>query len=332
MLIPRAPRVAAAGLALALALPALAACRTSPDVAAYVGDARVTVTELQRGIDERIADEGVAAFADRSRPDFARRVLGFLVEREVYAEVQERYDLAVGDDEVRDRIDELMGDDDPDQVYAELAAQGVSRTDVTETIRQQLVREQVAAAEGAAGTDDDALRELYGEAREEFAQLEIGYVTVPDEATAAAVLAELTAAPDGYAAVAARYPGDATLPALARRAPEDLPPVLREQFTAAAPGTGFTVPVQDLGVVVGFVTGEVFPPFEELRDELRGRAGQEAEAAGAEVVARVRADLDLAVNPRYGVLDDDGRLVRNEGGVVEIVSGPPEVQPAAPGD
>ena len=57
MLMPRSPRVAAAGLLLALALPSLAACRTSPDVAAYVGDARVTVAELEQGLDERLRHE-----------------------------------------------------------------------------------------------------------------------------------------------------------------------------------------------------------------------------------------------------------------------------------
>ncbi len=318
MLMPRDPRVVALGVLLAVL--ALAGCRTSPDVAAYVGDAQVTVTELEEAVDERLTDENVAAFASTPGADYARRVLGFLVEREVYAAVAERYDVSVGDAAVRARIDELGGPADPDDVYAELALRGAARTDVVETIRQQLIREEVAEADGAGGLSESALRTLYGEIREDYAQLEFGYVTVPDQATATAVLAQLTAAPTGYPAVAAEYPGEATLPELLQRAPADLPAVFREEFTAAQPNTGFTKAVKDLGVVVGFVTGVVYPSFEQLRAQVQAVAAERVDAAGAEAVERVRADLDVTVNPHYGVLDEDGRLVRNDGGVVEILS------------
>ncbi|SDF11784.1 peptidyl-prolyl cis-trans isomerase SurA [Blastococcus fimeti] len=332
MLMPRAPRVAAAGLLLALAVPTLAACRTSPDVAAYVGDATVTVAELERGVEERLTDEGIAEYASAGPADYTRRVLGFLVEREVYAEVSERYDVEVRDAAVRDRIDQLMGDDDPDDVYAQLAAQGVSRADVSETIRQQLLREELARAEGAGDLSEASLRDAYAEVREEYVQPEFGYITVADEATATAVAAELTAAPDGYAAVAARYPGPSTLPELTRRPAEELPPVLQDQFADAEPGTAFSVPVQELGVVVGFLAGEVYPTFEELREQVEVVVADRLAVAGAEVADEVRQDLDVTVNPRYGVLTEEGRLVRGEGGVVRILADRPEVQPAGPGD
>lgn len=331
VLMPRAPRAAAAGLLLALALPALAACRTSPDVAAYVGDAGVTVAELEQGVEQRRTEEGIEEVAAASEADYTRRVLGFLVEREVYAEVAERYDLTVDDAAVRARIDQLMGEDDPDEVYRQLAAQGVSRTDVTETIRQQLLREELATTEGAGDLSDEALQEVYAEVREDYAQLEFGYITVPDEATGAAVVAELAAAPEGYAAVAARYPGESTLPELTQRAADQLPPVLAEQLTAAEPGSGFVVPVDGVGTVVGFVAGEVYPTFEELREQVEVVAAERLAVAGAEVVEEVREDLDVTVNPRYGVLDEEGRLVRGEGGVVRILSEQPEVQPAGAG-
>jgi peptidyl-prolyl cis-trans isomerase SurA len=324
--------VVAAGLLLALALPSLAACRTSPDVAAYVGDATVTVAELEQGVDERLADDAVAEYAAADPAAYTRRVLGFLVEREVYAEVADRYDVSVPDAEVRDRIDQLMGDDDPDDVYDQLAAQGVSRADVSETIRQQLLREELAAADGAGDLSEASLRDAYAELREEYVQPEFGYITVADEATAAAVAAELTAAPEGYAAVAARYPGPSTLPELTQRPAEDLPPVLSDQFAEAEPGTAFSVPVRDLGVVVGFLAGEVYPTFEELREQVEAAVAERLAVAGAEVADEVRQDLDVTINPRYGVLDEDGRLVRGEGGAVRILADQPEVQPAGAGD
>ena len=111
-------------------------------------------------------------------------------------------------------------------------------------MRQQLVRRRIAEAEGEAGAlTDEALRARYAEVREDLAQVSFGYITVPDQAAADAVLAQLTAAPADYPAIAAQYAGPATLPELETRAPEEVPGVLAEGIAAAAPNTGFTTPV-----------------------------------------------------------------------------------------
>ena len=90
MLKRRASRVITTGFLLTVAVSGLTACRTSPSVAAYVGDDEVTVTELQSAIDERLTDEAVAAFAETDEDAFTRRVLSLLVQEEVYAEAAER--------------------------------------------------------------------------------------------------------------------------------------------------------------------------------------------------------------------------------------------------
>jgi peptidyl-prolyl cis-trans isomerase SurA len=242
------------------------------------------------------------------------------VQEEVYAVAAERYGVRVGDDEVRARVDELLGDDDPDAVFTQLAQQGIGREDVTENVRQQLVRREIAAAEGEVDALTDAeLRARYEEVRESLAKVSFGYITVPDETTAAAVLGQLTAAPDSYGALAAQYPGAFTLPALESRSPAELPAVLAEGVQAAAPNTGFTVPVAEAGgVVVGFVGGIVYPPLEEVRPQLESEASDAAEEAGSRLVQEVRDDLGVTVNPRYGVLEE-GRLVPGDGGVVDIL-------------
>ncbi|WP_166518192.1 peptidylprolyl isomerase [Candidatus Blastococcus massiliensis] len=323
MLKPRALRVAAAGLSLALALPALAACRSSPDVAAYVGDARVTVAELERAVDERLADEDVAEFAASREADYTRLVLEFLVQREVYEAVAERYDVRVTDGAVRSRIDEIIGDNDAEAIYASWAEQGVTRTDIADSVRQQLVRERIAEAAGETDAlSEEALRARYAEVSESLAQPEFGVITVADQATAEAVLAELTADPAAYPTVAARYAGPSTLPQLTRGDPAEIVPVLAERFDATPPGSGFVVPLEVAGgIVVGFTTGTATPAFEEVRPDLEAEARREAEEAGAALVEDVREDLDVTVNPRYGVLSEEGRLVRGEGGVVELLAG-----------
>ncbi|WP_324276057.1 MazG nucleotide pyrophosphohydrolase domain-containing protein [Blastococcus brunescens] len=239
-------------------------------------------------------------------------MLDLLVQEEVYAAAAERFDVQVSDRDVRARIDELLGDDDPDEVFAQLAQQGIGRADVIENVRQQLVRREIAEAEGGAGAlGEEALRARYEEVRESLAQVSFGYITVPDEATAQTVVAQLTADPAAYPAVAAQYAGAATIPALESRAPEELPGILAEGIAAAAPNTAFATPVPEAGgVVVTFVEGTVYPTFEEVRPQLEEEAAEVVEAAGNERIEAVREDLGVTVNPRYGPLD---------GGVVDIL-------------
>jgi hypothetical protein len=316
----RVPRVLVSGFLLALAVSGLSACRTSPNVAAYVGDAQVTVTELDSAVAERLTDKDIAAYADGNEDQFTRRVLSLLVQEEVYAAAAERYDVQVGNDAVRARIAALLGNDNPDDVYSQLAQQGVGRDDVFENVRQQLVRQRIAAAEGkVGGLDDAALQARYADVREGLAEVSFGYVTVPDDAAAAAVIAQLTADPASYAALAATFPGPYTLPALETRAPDQVPSVLADGIAAAAPNTGFSTPVPDAGgVVVTFVAGTVYPTFEEVRADLEKEASDQADAAGTSIVDDVRKNLGVTVNPRFGVLQD-GKLVPGGSGVVDIL-------------
>lgn len=318
MLKRRVPRVLATGFLLAVTVAGLSGCRTSPNVAAYVGDQQVTVAELDSAVHERLANEDIAAYAKGKEDEFTRRVLSLLVQEEVHAAAAERYHVQVSNAAVRARIAELLGTEDPQSVYGQLAQQGISRTDVFENVRQQLVRQQIAAA---AGKDDalseSALRAAYEQARQSRTTIRLGYIGVPDQATATAVLAQLTAAPDSYAAVAAQYAGQYTLAAVEERSPDQIPGPLAEQAAAAAPATGFTVTVPGVpGVIVGFVAP--YPSFEEARADLQQQATQTVQQAGASIVDDVRKKLGVTVNPRFGVVKD-GKLVPDSGGVVDIL-------------
>jgi peptidyl-prolyl cis-trans isomerase SurA len=327
----RVSRVITTGFLLAVTVSGLTACRTSPNVAAYVGETQVSVSELESAVEERLTNEAVAAFAQTNEDMFTRRVLSLLVQQEVYAEAVQRFDVEVSDDDVRARIDVLLAEDDPDAVYAQLADQGITPDDIFENIRQQLIRQRIAQAEGLAeGLDDAALQARYEEVRESLVEVSFGYIAVPDQATADAVLAQLTADPAAYPTIAAQYPGSYTLPALEPRAADQLPSVLAEGIAAAAPNTGFTTPVEETGgIVVTFVEGPVYPTFEEVRPNLEAEAADAAEQAGTELVNDVRDDLGVTVNPRFGVLEE-GQLVPDGSGVVDILGDEPAAEdPAA---
>ncbi|MFP5371308.1 MAG: SurA N-terminal domain-containing protein, partial [Actinomycetes bacterium] len=199
MLKRRAPRVLLSGFLLTLAVSGLSACRTSPGVAAYVGEERVTVTELENAVARRLEDPEIAAFAAGQGNSFTRQVLSTLVRAEIHSAAAERYGVQVSDDEVRRRIQDLLVGSDADAQYSQLAQQGIARADVFESVREQLLRQRIAEAEGEAQAPTEAeLRARYDEVREELAEFSFGYITVPDEATATGVLARLTADPASY--------------------------------------------------------------------------------------------------------------------------------------
>src|SRR4051812_36817055 len=133
----RAARLLVTGFLMAVTVSGLSGCRTAPNVAAYVGDTTVTVGELDAAVDKRLSNADIAAYADGQEDDYTRTVLTRLVNQEVFAVAAERYDVQVTDDDVRARITAAVGGADLDEEYAKAAAQGFSRQDVFESVRQQ---------------------------------------------------------------------------------------------------------------------------------------------------------------------------------------------------
>ena len=309
-----------AATAAGLALVALAGCRTSPNVAAYVGDARVTVAELESAIDTRLEDPAIEQFASQGTEAYEQRVLSTLLQDEVHTVAAERYGVEVSPADVRDQLDRLLAGRDQEEAYAGLATQGISRPDAFSIVRQQLIQQRIAEAEDLGEPlSEEALRARYEQVREDSAQVEFGFITVPDQRTADQVVTALQARPGRFAEFAQRFAGPNTQPVQPVPAAE-IPGPLAEQVAAAAPGTAFAVPVEQAGgVVVGLVGERVYPEFEELRPQLEQEAATEVRAAAAALVEEVRADLDVEVNPRYGTLEN-GTVQPLGDGVVEILS------------
>jgi hypothetical protein len=296
-----------AGLAAVLAVAGLAGCRTSPNVAAYVDDEQITVDRLESAVDERLADDDIAAYAKGHEDGYTKQVLSLLIGEQVYDAAAEHWDVTVSDREIRDRIDTLLAGRDPDDAFSQVAqSQGANREDVFENVREQLLRQKIARAEGLDDPlSEAALRQQYEQTRDQYAQLDFGYIAVPDQATADAVLAALTADPTSYATVAAGYNNGVTLLQPETRPADQLPQVLSQQLLATQPGQGFTVPVQDLGVVVAFVTGVTYQPFEDVRADLEDAAAGQVDQKAVQLVRDFRDTLTITPNPRYGTLQLD---------------------------
>lgn len=320
--IPRWLRRVATAVAVLLAVVGLAGCRNNPSVAAYVGDQQISVSQLQHAVDQRLADPAVAKATKGKSTQFTRQVLGLLIEQRVYAAVSDRYSVSVTNDQVQNRIGQLLGGSDPAQVYAQLAGQGIGREDVFENVRQQLIRQQLAATKGLAdGLSEQALQARYEQVKASLAQVQLGYITVPDQATATTVLAQLTANPASYPTLAAQHPGDYTLPQVETRTSDQIPAPLADAVSKATPGTGFTLPLAQVnGVIVGFVAGLTYPSYEEVRPQLVQEASTAIDTQAKQQVDAVRSQLKIQLNPRFGTYKN-GTVSAVTGGVVDILSG-----------
>jgi peptidyl-prolyl cis-trans isomerase SurA len=309
------------GTALVAAVLGLSGCRTSPTVAAYVGDSTVTVDELRSAVQQRLADPAVAQAAGGREDQLTRGVLGLLVDEEVHTAAARRYGVQVPDSEVQGRLDQLTASEGADAFYAREAAQGFTRADVATLVREQVLRERLAQAAGQApGLSEQALRQAYQEALPTLTQTTLGVITVPDQATADGVLRRLTQDPNSYATLAGQYVGQNTLPQPQQVAVGQLNPQLADGVQRTKPGAGYTQTLEGIdGVLVVFVTAVTTPTFEQARPQLEQQAAGSADTAGQSVVDGVRQDLHVTVNPRYGTLQEN-RIVPATGGQVDILT------------
>jgi peptidyl-prolyl cis-trans isomerase SurA len=273
--------------------------------------------------DRTASDKDIAAYASAHPTDFTRFVLGTLVDQQIYSEAAQRYRVQVSDAAVQQRFSQLVAAQgaDPATIFRQAATQGVTQQDLVAQVRELVIAERVAAAGGkAGGLSEAALRARYAQEQGKLAQTQVGYITVQDQATADAILKQLTGHPSRYPAVAAQHPSTVTLPQLQLLSANQIPAPLAQGIAAAKPNTGFAVPVPQVGgIVVCFVGHRVVPTYEQARGTLVQEAQSAVDQAGVQLVEGVRSDLNVKVNPRYGVLKN-GRLTSPSGGVVDILS------------
>ncbi len=329
---PRARRSVALLAVLLAAVLALTACRTSPSAAAYVGDGVITGTQLDRAVQAGLADSAVADFYQGRLPEYRQIVLQELIATEVYDAAATRYDVSVSDAVISSRLAAILAAQGTDAAtfYNQQAAQGRTEADVREQVRRFVLGEEIAKAAGLDdATSDSALRDLYDQTRAQYAQFQVGLITVADQATADSVLAQLTADPASYDVVAAANPNPNTYPSQSATA-EQLAGIADDPSTLQV-GQGFTDSLLQTGeITVVFILGITYPVFEDIRPTLEQQANAQIQTAVDGEITSVRDSLDITVNPRYGSFDESGTLVPDDRGVVDVLGGdPPPADPAA---
>jgi hypothetical protein len=345
-------RRAVTGLALsAAAAVVLTGCgQTKLGSAAVVGDQRITDDRVQSLVDESLAAPGVREALPTSdyKGDlgaYRRAVLNVEVERLLVEAAVRRLGIPVDEGKVDSRyrfFEQQSGG--AGRFASELAA----RLAVSPTLYRQLVRTEVLESEigyqqgGVRRPTADQLLALYQRALPGAVAATLSLIQVPDEATAARVLAELKAKPASFAQVAGRY---ATTPesqaaAQPRKYPlSQLPADLAARVQRAERNEIFSYRLADGGAQAFFVIrsgGVERPSLDSLRPQLEAQTLRQAAAAGQKYLSQLAREVGVDVNPRYGTWKADQLVITDfVNPVIKPTPSPPAqggTLPGAPAD
>ena len=214
-------------------------------------------------------------------------------------------DLQVADGEVRGPRSPGSSALRPATVFAQLAQQGISRDDIDESIREQLLVQRIAAAAGKADTSEAALRARYAQALPSLKTVQLGYINVPDQADR-----ERRGRPAEGEARRLRRPWPPSTRASTRwpRLEADDPgqgarPAGRGRSPRPRPNTAFAVTVPGAAAASSSVSsaGSATPRSSSSAPPCEQAVLADSEAAGARLVTDFQKTLHVTVNPRFGV-------------------------------
>lgn len=299
-------RLAVGAIALALSLPLSACGSTSPGAAAVLAGADdISTRVLQEQVELRLQAGGEVGEAQSV--ELQRQVLSQLLRSRLLERVAEEEDIVVSEGQVDESLLRLAGGvDDLDQAYAVAEEQaGLDRSTARRLGRDEALRIAIGEALGGRSeVPEEELRAAYEQSIGEFDTVTVKIIALDDRAVAEATLAELQADPGRFDEVAAERSLDAQSTGqsidVARGAS---PPEVDEALFATPPG-GLTLVQEGENVFVVQVVERETVPFEEAREQLEASLIEpQSQEAVARRLAEEAEELEISVNPRFGVWD-----------------------------
>ena len=187
---------------------ALAGCAKASHAgaAATIGGTRISTIDLQGVVDRGLADPQAAQQLGAQKEDFQRQVLTRLIQGVLVDKLAAREKVTVTQQQIDARRAEYAKQAGGDtQLVTQAAQNGVGVSDLPNFIRTIVLRDAVGDKLVAGVTVPDAqLQALYAQGTT-YDQVHAAHILVKDEATAKSVLAQVTADPSQFAALAKKY-------------------------------------------------------------------------------------------------------------------------------
>jgi foldase protein PrsA len=307
--------------AFAVVLAVLSACASSGgSAAATVGDVEISDARLQRDVVAftflgtlQGSPCGTPIAGETQESACARLTLTNEIQEEIVKSYAGAHDLRVDEQQVRDAIAQVEQNvGGADTLEAQLADAGLTREELSTLARRLLLFNVVRDAVTAERLDDAALRDLYQQSLPQLTSVDVAHILVPTRAEAEQIATEAT--PENFARLAKQHSTDTASAQNGGDLGTFSEAQFRQQFDPTFADAALALEAGEISGVVetsfGFhvirMVSRAVPTFEQSRDQLAAQQGQQV---FFDWLAEQYATTDISVNPRFGRLDDTGRVV-----------------------
>ena len=297
-----------------LAVLTLSGCGDEPvraGAAATVGEVRITTTALNELVTRGLADPQAEQQLGADKAAFQRQTLTRLINHEVLVQAAAEEGVKVTDGAVDARIADFERQAGGAQQLEQTAAQsGVAKEDLRDFIRDIVVNEALGDKLTAdLEVPQDQLEGLFQQNAAQNDQVHAAHILVADKAAADDILAKVKADPTTFAAIAAKQSTDTSN----KDKGGDLGFAGKGQFVkafedavfGAKPGDYLVVKTEFGYHVVHVIERRTTTLAQATPDLRRAALQKEREQRTTELLAKVSRELDVKVNPRFGIWNAD---------------------------
>ena len=301
----------------ALAALALSSCDLVEPAAAMVNGEKITVSEIQKAVDEfkespEFARLGAQGDADAITREFEQSYLATVIRREVLTPEAAERGIEVTDEEVQAQLEEIQAEFASQGAFEEaLKEQGLTLAQLEQLIADRQLEQKLRESVNEDLAPDDAeIQAYYEDNLEDFQETEAQHILVKKQNLAREIADQLHDArkpevPGLFARLAKRYSTDKSNKADAGKlgffAPGQFVPEFEEGANALDVGE-ISDPVKtEFGFHVIWVTDREPVPIDEVRGQIVAEiSGVDEETAWQNWVKQAYVDAEVEVNPRYG--------------------------------
>ena len=314
LLVTRTPRrlalIVLAGLA-ALTLTGCGDGAVRAGAAATVGDLRITTDDLEGFVTRGLADPQAQQQLGADKAGFQRQTLSRLINHEVLAKAAEEAGVKITPGAVDAKLTEFERQAGGAQQLEQQAAQnGIAKQDLRRFI-SDIVLNDALGDKLTADIDvpQAQLEQLFQQNAAQNDQVHAAHILVADKAAADDILAKVKADPTAFAAIAAKQSTDTSN----KDKGGDLGFAGKGQFVkafedavfGAKPGDYLVVKTEFGYHVVHVIERRTTTLAQATPDLRRAALQKEREQRTTELLAKVSRELDVKVNPRFGIWNAD---------------------------
>lgn len=279
--------------------------------AATVGSTRITTSQLEQVVSRGTAsDLGKKAF-DTDKVGLERSALARLIERVLLTTAADSKHEAVTVDgaAIDATYDGYVAQAQGEKQLEDAAAQaGIAKRDLRTAIADFALRDAVADKLVAdVAVPEEALKAAYRSNLAQFDQVNSAHILVASQKLAQTILAQVTADPTQFAALAAKYSTDTSNKdnggALGFQGRGALEKPFEKAIFEGKPGT-YVLAHTSFGWHVIHIIEHRTTTFEQARTQLRrGLLDQQRQAALGAYLQKLTKEVGVHVNPRFGTWD-----------------------------